>query len=258
MPKKTTTVRLRLILIGIGALGASLVTACLGETPPVGGGSSESTSSASSTSTSSGVAPDSSGGPSQTPACVDYLECLAQDEPALVPAAEAEYGPTGTCWGDAATAEQCDATCLSETELRCLSGSGDGTGDEALACSIEGLVPGARSPVEAGDGPMLLPAPIGALLERNCGCHYLDAAQLDPEVPAYNGAMRMATWEEFHTPFMGTLTYLRVQQRSVVELSMPPPFFCDSLDLGSLSADDHALLGAWLDAGAPDAARWGG
>jgi hypothetical protein len=232
---------------------------CLGEPPPVGGGTSEASSSTAGPSTSDTATPDSSEGPpAQTPACVDYLECLAADQPALVPAAEAEYGPAGTCWSDAATAAQCDATCLSETERRCLSGSGDGTGGDVLACSIEGLLPGTASPVQAGDGALQLPLAIGALLERNCGCHYLVGQPLSPDVPAYNGMMAMATWQDFHTPFMGVLTYQQVQQRAVVELGMPPPFFCDTLEVGSLSAEDHALLQAWVEAGAPDAARWGG
>lgn len=239
------------------AAGALALAGCLGEAPPVGGGTSESESEGAGTSTS--TAADSSGEPlAQTPACADYLECLAQDEPALVPMAELEYGPGGTCWSDPATAAQCDATCMAETEARCLTGSGDGTGADVLTCSIEGLLPGASSPVQVGDGAGVLPRDVGALLERNCGCHYVDSGLLPPEVPAYLGAMPMATWQDFHTPFMGTLTYLRVQQRAVVELGMPPPFFCDPLDVGSLSADDHALLQAWLSAGAPDAAGWAG
>lgn len=236
---------------------AFALVGCPSEPAPVGSGTSEAEGSGSSSTTT--AAPDSSGGPlAQTPACADYLECLAQDEPALLPMAEAEYGPAGTCWSDAATAAQCDATCQSETERRCLSGSGDGTGGDVLTCSIEGLLPGAPSPVQAGDGAGVLPLAVGALLERNCGCHYLDPRQLSAEVPAYFGTMAMATWQDFHTPFMGTLTYQRVHQRAVVELSMPPPYFCDALDLGSLSTEDHALLQAWLEAGAPDAARWGG
>jgi len=223
----------------------------------VGGGTSEVEASSSSSTTA--PAPESSGEPlAQTPACVEYLECLAQDEPALLPMAEAEYGPVGTCWVDAATAAQCDATCTAETEARCLSGDSDSTGGEALACSIEGLVPGAGSPIQVGDGAGMLPPPVGALLERNCGCHYLDSRGLDPEVPAYNGSLVMATWQDFQAPFMGMPTYQLVQQRAVVELSMPPPYFCDDLDIGSLSTEDHALLQAWLEAGAPDAAAWGG
>jgi hypothetical protein len=229
------------------------------ESPAVGGGTSQAESSGPSSSSTAGAGSDSSGEPlAQTPACADYLECLAEDEPALLPQAEGEYGPAGTCWSDPTTAAQCDATCTAETEARCLSGGDETTGGEPLLCSIEGLLPAARSPVQAGEGAGVLPLPVGALLERNCGCHYVDARLLSPEVPAYLGAMPMATWQDFHTPFMGTLTYLRVQQRAVVELGMPPPYFCDSLDLGSLSAEDHALLQAWLEAGAPDAARWGG
>lgn len=240
----------------IAGLLALALAGCTSEPPPVGGGTSESGTSGGSTST---AAPESSGEPlGQTPACADYLECLAQDEPALVPAAEAEYGPMGTCWSDPATAAECDATCMEETDQRCLSGSGDGTGGEVLACSIEGLQPGTASPVQAGDGAGVLPRPIGSLLERNCGCHYVDTRQLGPEVPAYFGAMPMATWQDFHSPFMGTVIYELVQQRAIVELGMPPPYFCDALDVGALSTEDHALLQAWLEAGAPDAARWGG
>jgi hypothetical protein len=233
-----------------------VLAGCLGEPPPVGSGTSEVDTSGSSTTT---PAPESSGEPiAQTPACAEYLECLAQDEPALVPAAEAEYGPTGSCWVDATTAAECDVTCMEETEARCLSGGSDSTGGEVPVCSIEGLAPGASSPVQAGDGAGLLPLAVGAVLERNCGCHYLDPRGLAPEVPAYNGEIALATWQDFHAPFMGTPTYQRVQQRAVVELSMPPLYFCDSLDVGSLSTEDHALLQAWLEAGAPDAARWGG
>ena len=233
-----------------------MLAGCLGEAPPVGGGG---TSEGETSSGTTAPAPEPSGEPlGQTPACAEYLECLAQDEPALVPAAEAEYGPAGSCWVDAATAAECDATCTAETEARCLSGGGDSTGGEALVCSIEGLVPGAGSPVQAGDGAGMLPLDVGGLLERNCGCHFVDPRGLDPKVPAYNGDLVMATWQDFHTPFMGTPTYQLVQQRSVVELGMPPPYFCDSLDVGSLSTEDHALLQAWLEAGAPDAARWGG
>jgi hypothetical protein len=238
------------------ALALALV-GCLGEAPPVGGGTSEVEASSSSSTTA--PAPESSGEPlGQTPACIEYLECLAQDEPALVPAAEAEYGPTGTCWADAATAAECDATCMEATEQRCLSGGGDSTGGEVLVCSIEGLVPGAGSPVQAGDAAGVLPLPVGELLERNCGCHYVDPRGLGPEIPAYLGDIAIATWQDFHTPFMGTPTYQLVQQRAVVELGMPPPYFCDDLDVGSLSTEDHALLQAWLEAGAPDAATWGG
>ncbi len=236
---------------------AVMLAGCLGEPPPVGGGSSSSSSS-STTGTVTTAPVDSTGGVPQGPACIDYLDCLEQVDPPMRPDAEAEYGPMGSCWVDSATAAQCEATCEEQTLLLCPpSGSGGGTGSDPLLCSIEGLAPGSASPVEAGEGAEVLPAEVGDLLERNCGCHYLDAAKLDPRVPAYNGALLMATWQDFHTSFMGQLTYLRVQQRSIVELSMPPVFFCDSLEFGSLDADDYALLSAWLEAGAPDAMQWG-
>lgn len=232
---------------------------CLGEPPPVGGGSTDAEDSTSGTETT--ATPDSTGGASQSqsPACIDYLACVAEAAPEQLPDAEAQYGPDGSCWSDASTAVQCDVTCREQIDVLCpIQGTGGGTGDEPLLCSIEALVPGADSPVEAGEGAEQLPIEIGALLERNCGCHYVDSAELDPEVPAYNGGLPMATWPDFHSSFMGQTVYLQVQQRSVVELSMPPPFFCDSLDFGSLDAADYMLLEAWLAAGAPDAVRWAG
>lgn len=242
----------------LAAIAVLALAACPSEPPPVGGGTTDATSSSSSSDGGSTSTPDSTAGPSQTPACADYLACLAETDPGQLPAAEAEYGPEGSCWSDAATAIACDAACLAQLEQRCPTGSGGGTGDDLLRCSIEALAPGIDSPVEVGDGAEQLPPSVGDVLERNCGCHYVDPRQVDREVPAYFGAMPMATWQDFHTPFMGMLVHQRVRQRAVVELSMPPPFYCDSLDLGSLSTEDHALLQAWLDAGAPDAARWGG
>ena len=206
------------------------------------------------------MAPDSTGGPvDQSPACAEFLACIAELEPPMLPSNPERFEAGGSCWVDATAAQECTASCEAETERLCPPmGSGGGTGDDPLLCSIEALAPTAISPVEVGEGAEQLPPEIGDLLERNCGCHYVDPARLDPEVPAYFGAITMATWQDFHSPFMGQQTYLRVQQRSVVELSMPPPFFCDSLEFGSLGADDFALLGAWLDAGAPDAATWTG
>ncbi|MCX4247223.1 hypothetical protein [Paraliomyxa miuraensis] len=241
-------------MLAVALVGAP--TACRGEPPPLGGGTTEDTSTGSSSSSS--AAPDSSGGTTQTPACADYLACLAGVEPERLPEAEAEYGPAGSCWSDSATAAACDAMCIDELEARCPVETGGGTGEELLTCSIEALAPGFDSPVVAGDGAEVLPPSIGLVLENNCGCHYLDPEQVDPEVPTYFGAMPMATWQDFHSTFMGTVVHERVRQRAVVELSMPPPFYCDALDFGSLSAEDYALLGAWLEASAPDAAAWDG
>lgn len=191
-------------------------------------------------------------------ACLDYLECVAMVAPEQLAEAEAEYGQAGRCWSDAALADQCAATCSTERDALCPEGTAGGTGETPLQCSIEGLLPGSPSPVEVGDGVEVLPPAIGDVLERNCGCHYVDPRALDPAAPAYFGTMPMATWSDFHGRFMGQLVWQRVQQRAVVELNMPPPYFCDELDMGSLSIEDHALLQAWLGAGAPDAAAWDG
>lgn len=236
--------------VGLAALG------CADANAPSGleDSSTSTTSGSSVTSATTSGATDT--GVAQTAACAEYLACLDEIAPDEVAAAQAEIGPSGSCWQAAAVAANCDAECALFFSQRCDGGSSSDTGEPPLKCSIEGLLPGAPSPIDAGDGVGQLPTEIGDVLERNCGCHYIDAQDLGRTVPAYKGAMPLATWQDFHSPFLGTLIYLRVQQRAVVELSMPPVFFCDSLAFGSLSAADHALLEAWLGAEAPDGASW--
>lgn len=241
-------------VLAIAALTAP--TGCV--EPDAVAGTDASTSAATTTSSGPTGANDTGTTVPQSPACADYLACLGDVAPDEVAQATGEIGPDGTCWVDAGTAAACDAECSEQLGLRCGSGSGSGseTGEPPLRCSIEGLLPGTPSPIVAGAAAEQLPLEVGDVLERNCGCHYLAAAELDRTVPAYQGTIALATWQDFHAPFGAMLTWQHVQQRAVTELSMPPSFFCDSLALGSLSAEDHALLEAWLASGAPDGASW--
>lgn len=239
-----------------GPLLAGLALGCPSTAPPVGG--SGDTTGATGSSSSAPPLTDSTGAPPPSAVCVDYLACVAEADPDGLPAAEAEVGEGSDCWSDPAASTECEATCIMGLDALCPEGTAGGTGEPPLTCSIEGLLPGAPSPVVAGEGSEVLPVSVGDALERNCGCHYVDPRALEPTVPAYFGGMAMATWADFHQTFMGQLVWQRVQQRAVVELNMPPPYFCDELDQGSLSNEDHALFQAWLEAGAPDAATWGG
>lgn len=237
-------------------VGSLCAVACF--PAPVVDNSGGSTSSAdTSTSTTTGEGSTSGGALPQAPACVTYLGCLAETaEPDAVAAAEAMYGPAAACWLSPQSAAACADECTALADEQCGGSSGSETGEIPLVCAIESLVPGAPNPIVAGTAAGELPVDVGDLLARNCGCHYVDDAALAPEVPAYLGPMQMATWQDFHTPFNGITVADRVADRSVVQLSMPPPFYCDSLAFGSLSAEDHALLDAWLAAGAPDGASW--
>lgn len=241
------------ITVLVGSLsGAACIPA------PVVDNSGASTSSGDSSTTTTGGESSTSGGAlPQAPACITYLGCLAQvAEPDAVAAGEAMYGADAQCWTSSERAAECADECMALADEQCGGSSGSETGEAPLVCAIESLVPGAPNPIVAGTAPGELPIDIGDLLARNCGCHYVDDAALAPEVPAYLGAMPMATWQDFHAPFNGVLVRDRVAERAVVQLSMPPPFYCDALAFGSLSAEDHALLEQWLAAGAPDGASW--
>jgi hypothetical protein len=225
---------------------------------PVIDNSGASTSSGdTSTTSTSGESSTSSGALPQAPACVKYLGCLAQvAQPEVVAAGEAMYGADAQCWTSSERAAECADECIALADEQCGGSSGSETGEAPPKCAIESLEPGAPNPIVAGTASGELPIDVGDLLARNCGCHYVDDAALAREVPAYLGAMPMATWQDFHTPFNGVLVRDRVADRAVVQLSMPPPFYCDALAFGSLSAEDHALLQQWLAAGAPDGASW--
>lgn len=246
---------------GLGlALWISLwIGACV-PTPGLPSADSSSSTGASTEPTTSTVATsvESTGGAVQTAACAEYLACLGEIAPDEVEDATIELGPDGTCWQDATTAAACDAECTTQLEQRCMpaTSSSSETGEPALKCAIESLVPGMPSPIDAGTGVGQLPLEIGDVLERNCGCHYVDPSDLERGVPPYNGTIALATWQDFQSPFNGIPTWQRVRQRAVVELNMPVPFYCDVQEFGSLSTEDHALLDAWLTAEAPDGASW--
>ncbi len=241
---------------GFLALG---IAACV-PTPGLPSADSTSTtaSSTESATATGSTSVDPTGGGAQTPACAEYLACLGEIAPDEVEDATIELGPSGTCWVDATTAAACDIECNTMLEQRCApsTSSGSETGEPPLKCAIESLVPGTPSPIDAGTGVGQLPPEIGDVLERNCGCHFVDPTALERDVPAYKGTIALATWQDFQSPFNGIPTWQRVRQRAVVELSMPVPFYCDVQEVGSLSTEDHALLDAWLTAEAPDGASW--
>jgi len=246
--------------ISISAVPLALCIAACVPTPALPSEDSTSTTAASTGSaTSSGATPvDTTGGAPQTPACAQYLACLDEIAPDEVEDATIELGPDGSCWQDPTTAAACDAECSTQIDLRCdpTSSSSSETGEPLLKCAIESLVPGTPNPIDAGTGPGQLPLEIGELLANNCGCHYVDPGELERGVPAYNGTIPLATWQDFQTPFNGIVTWQRVRQRAVIELSMPVTFYCDAQEFGSLSTEDHTLLEAWLTAQAPDGASW--
>lgn len=220
------------------------------------GGTSSSGADTTTTSTTS-EGSTSAGSLPQAPECVTYLACFAETADAdELAAAEAMYGEQAACWLQPDAAAACAAECSELADAQCSGSSGSETGEPLLRCAIESLVSGSPNPIVAGTDVGQLPLDIGDLLARNCGCHYVDDAALAPRVPAYLGAMQMATWQDFHAPFNGIMVADRVADRAIVQLSMPPPFYCDSLAFGSLSAEDHALLEEWLVAGAPDGASW--
>ncbi len=236
-------------------LASLLAVACVATEPDPAAGSTGMVDTTA-VATTAPMETSSGGDVPQSPLCAAWLTCLADVAPAELDAAAVQYGPDGTCWSDADLAMQCEAACDDELAKRCGAGSSGDSGDPPLKCSIEGLVPGASNPIDAGDGVGQIPTAIGDVLSRNCGCHYLDAAELDRTVPAYLGMIALTTLADFHAPFQGAPTYQRVHQRAIVEVNMPPVFYCDSLAVGSLSLEDRAALEAWLLAEAPDGASW--
>jgi hypothetical protein len=50
-------------------------------------------------------------GVSQDPACADYLDCLSAADPATFATVQSTYGPDGSCWTDAASADSCATAC---------------------------------------------------------------------------------------------------------------------------------------------------
>lgn len=240
-----------------GLVGSLLVCVACFPAPVVDNDGTSSTGADSTSTTTTSEGSTGTGPLPQAPECVTYLACLAEtaDDDAIA-AAEALYGEQATCWLAANTAAGCASECSMLADEQCSGSSGSETGEPLPRCAIEALVPGTPNPIVAGTDVGQLPLDIGDLLARNCGCHYVDDAALAPEVPAYLGAMQLATWQDFHSPFNGVAVRDRVAERAIVQLSMPPVFYCDSLAFGSLSAEDHALLDQWLAAGAPDGASW--
>jgi hypothetical protein len=188
-------------------------------------------------------------------------------DPSSVPLAGQRYGPGGTCWdSDAATAQTCNTECIDGVDRLCSTDSASDSGNSTTGepgpppCQLSTLAPDAQTWLVAGEDEGELPTEIGDIIDRNCGCHLTDNTEFPANTPLYYGNVRIATWDDFHANYGGREVYEEVASRVLIELSMPPLFFCgDPSGTGSaMSEDDHALFGAWLDAGAPDAPTWAG
>ncbi len=66
------------------------------------------------------------GAVAETPACMDYLTCVAATAPAQLATLTAAYGPGGSCWLSSATAASCDDAC--KAALASCGGSSGGDG----------------------------------------------------------------------------------------------------------------------------------
>ncbi|HEX4456922.1 MAG TPA: hypothetical protein VIA18_03085, partial [Polyangia bacterium] len=81
-----------------------------------------------------GVGGSDGGALAETPACMDYLTCVATTAPAQLAALSATYGPGGSCWQTRATAASCDEVCqaaLASSSCGGTSGGGGSGGGDA-------------------------------------------------------------------------------------------------------------------------------
>lgn len=132
-------------------------------------------------------------------------------------------------------------------------------------CSLEAVDPLADpSVVVMGDEEGMLPVVIGEALLRNCGCHYSD----DPDVIVdyMSDAVQIATWQDFHVPFVGIfpmgyedrMVWEATRVRVVDQMPVPMPAIECGVEGedGVITAADKALFEAWFDAEAPDGANF--
>ena len=129
-----------------------------------------------------------------------------------------------------------------------------------MPCGLADLAPGAPDPVVAGEAAMQLPAAIGDIVVRGCGCHLADDLAADvPDYPS-TGALQLTTWTQWHAPFGTTTTptFEIVASRLVLDgpAGMPPPSACDVGDGATMDPADRTALLDWIAAGAPDGATW--
>lgn len=200
----------------------------------------------------------------QTGACNAWLKCVPLSRLAEL---EVDYGPTGVCWQTSpGMVESCDVECIEGYNEDCdgpppttndPSTSDGTTGPVYEECSFEELAPQAERWLEAGEEEALIPSEIGVILDDYCSCHLADVEEFDVLTPMYYGNLRFHTLEEFHSPWQGQPTYVKVRQRVFNDMSMPPLYYCGDGDYGSsIHSPEYELFEEWLMAGAPDAPTW--
>lgn len=221
--------------------------------------------------------------------CARYLGCaVATDE--IPPGLFGTYGEQGTCWGDL-DENVCWSSCLSRlSELRganpsepacevcetdedcawvmgtcangqCVTDQADGTAASMVdLCSLSVVDPARENPIVAADEAGRIPAVVGEVLERNCGCHYTSNT-MSPYV-AFQGGTQLQTLANFTGPYAGANTvytgqpaYEAVYDR-VVRLRDMPMSLCDTEEGGTITASDLALLTSWLEQDVPDGANF--
>jgi hypothetical protein len=142
-------------------------------------------------------------------------------------------------------------------------------GGEPLLCSLEVIDPSVdvADAVDAGDGAMQIPAVVGEVLVRNCGCHYTDTIPMDYGVP-YTLDQGLSTLADFKgewlglTPggFEGMPAYVAIAARIDFALPMPPelcsPDGEPSEEQSAMTQEDYDLLMHWLGMEAPDGATY--
>jgi hypothetical protein len=138
-----------------------------------------------------------------------------------------------------------------------------------VSCSLEDLDPMAdpAAVLDYGDGAGQIPALVGEVLLRSCGCHYTDNVMGVVDY-SFDNAQQLSTLAEFQANFLGTVpfnyndrpTYEAVEQRVIFENPIPMPSF-ECAVTGTeppvgVTDEDKAILQAWFDADAPDGATF--
>jgi hypothetical protein len=140
----------------------------------------------------------------------------------------------------------------SEGDAATTAATGDGsTGADAQECSVDVLVVAGAKPIDTGTAAGQIPPDIGPVLETNCGCH-LGTELIAPAALFVNGTIDLTT----HAGIQMNLASIRSMVTMVEAAGMPPAYYCDLGDGTQITADDQALLEAWLAADAPDGATW--
>lgn len=138
-------------------------------------------------------------------------------------------------------------------------GGSSGDGGAVVACGLDDVAPNADNPYDIGMDAEQIPPDVGQALTDNCGCHGVDASDLNADAApfAYSGALRFSTIAEIRADYNGqTGVQLLLNRVGSDDSPMPPNYYCDLGGGEVITADDRQLLLDWLNAGAPDAPGW--